>query len=143
MSAVTPGRWSRAAGAGLTGLGVGVLLVGDPSVGWTAGAAAALALVPSAAGALWAGHHLWQLAGAFPRALTGILACDGDLRRPGEPLRIFAGAVLRLAVATYAGSLAVALLTTTPPGILVAFGLTALATTLVGLLSALAGPGSP
>lgn len=71
----TPGRWSRTLGAGLTGAGVGVLIVGDPSVTWTAGASAALALAPSTAGALWAGQHLWRLAGAFPRALVGVPAC--------------------------------------------------------------------
>ena len=95
--AVVPGRWSRTAGAALTGAGLGALLVGDPTVGWTAGAVPALALLPSAAGGLWAGHYLWRLADAFPRALSGVPACGGgapvrprarlDAARGGRPAR--------------------------------------------------------
>jgi hypothetical protein len=86
-----PGRWSRTLGVGLTGGGVGLLLVADPSVSWAGGAAAALALLPSAAGALWAGRYLWKLAGAFPQALAGLPACAAQPHsaprggRPGPP----------------------------------------------------------
>ena len=83
-----PGRWSRTLGAGLCGGGVGLLLVADPSVSWATGAAAALALLPSATGALWAGRYLWKLAGAFPHALAGLPACAAQVHpapRGGQP----------------------------------------------------------
>ena len=88
---VTPGRWSRTLGAGVTGAGVGLLLVGDPTVSWTGGAAAALALLPSAAGALWAARHLWNLACAFPHALAGVPACAAQQHpapRGGRPVAV-------------------------------------------------------
>jgi hypothetical protein len=94
--AAIPGRWTRTAGAALTGTGLGVLLVADPTVSWTGSAAPALALLPSALGALWAGRHLRQLAGAFPRALAGVPACPsrescGDGRRHGHGSVISSG----------------------------------------------------
>ena len=56
----------------------------------------ALALLPSAAGALWAGQHLWKLADAFPRALAGVPACavqaPGDARRATAARRARVGA---------------------------------------------------
>jgi hypothetical protein len=67
---------------------VGLLLVADPSVSWATGAAAALALLPSATGALWAGRYLWKLAGAFPHALAGQPACAAQVHpapRGGQP----------------------------------------------------------
>ena len=94
-----PGRWTRTAGAALTGAGMGVLLVADPTVSWTGTAAPALALLPSALGALWAGRRLWQLAGAFPRALAGAPACPasscGDGRRHGRVSVIGLGPAVR------------------------------------------------
>jgi hypothetical protein len=102
---VIPARWSRTVGAGLTGAGVGVLLVADPTVTWTgSGAAPALALLPSALGALWAGQSLWNLAGAFPRALAGVSACAprGSSPAPLDPTR---GARRGLGRVTAAGPL--------------------------------------
>jgi hypothetical protein len=147
-SAAIPGRWSRTLGAGLTGAGIGVVLVGDPSVSWTGGAAPALALLPSAAGALWAGQHLWKLADAFPRALAGVPACEapaGPSARWPAPLTTLLAAVWRLAALTVTGS--AALLALTPwlgvgasAGVLAGFGSVALATLLVGLLGSLGRP---
>jgi hypothetical protein len=147
-SAAIPGRWSRTLGAGLIGAGIGVVLVGDPSVSWSGGAAPALALLPSAAGALWAGQHLWKLADAFPRALAGVPACEAPAKptpRWPAPFTTLLAAVWRLAALTAAGS--AALLALTPwhgagasIGVLTGFGIVALATLLVGLLVSLGRP---
>ncbi|MDA0168026.1 hypothetical protein OJ998_02925 [Solirubrobacter taibaiensis] len=136
-----PGRWTRTAGAGLTGVGIGVLLVGDPSVGWAGGPAAALALLPSAVGGLWAGHALWGLTDAFPRALSGVPACDGPGPSVRRPVAVLAGAIARLALATVVGSVAVVLVAPgTGTGVLAGFGVVALAGVLVALLESLGRP---
>jgi hypothetical protein len=147
-SAAIPGRWSRTLASGLIGAGIGVVLVGDPSVSWTGGAAPALALLPSAAGALWAGQHLWKLADAFPRALAGVPACEtpaSPAPRWPAPLTTLLAAVWRLGALTAVGS--AALLALTPwlgsgasVGVLAGFGAVALATLLVGLLVSLGRP---
>jgi hypothetical protein len=147
-SAAIPGRWGKTLASGLIGAGIGVVLVGDPSVSWTGGAAPALALLPSAAGALWAGQHLWKLADAFPRAITGVPACEapaGPAARWPAPLATLLAAVWRLAALTATGS--AALLALTPwlgagasVGVLAGFGIVALATLLVGLLVSLGRP---
>ncbi len=62
-----PGRWTRASASALIGLGLGLLLVSDPSVTWTAGSVPALALLPSTIAGLWAGHSLWRLEQLIPR----------------------------------------------------------------------------
>jgi hypothetical protein len=148
-SAAIPGRWSRTLASGLIGAGIGVVLVGDPSVSWTGGAAPALALLPSAAGALWAGQHLWKLADAFPRSLAGVPACEAPAARPAPhwpaPLTTLLAAVWRLGALTAVGS--AALLALTPwlgagasVGVLAGFGIVALATLLMGLLVSLGRP---
>jgi hypothetical protein len=148
VRAAIPGRWCRTLASGLTGAGIGVVLVGDPSVSWTGGAAPALALLPSAAGALWAGQHLWKLADAFPRALAGVPACEAPAApaaRWPAPFTTLLAAVWRLVALTAAGS--AALLALTPwlgagasVGVLAGFGSVALATLLVGLLVSLGRP---
>ncbi len=163
-----PGRWSRTFGAGLCGGGVGLLLVADPSVSWATGAAAALALLPSATGALWAGRYLWKLVGAFPHALAGLPACAVQVHpapRGGQPARASTGdpaprrgsdggdglrsplATVLVALARYVALTAVgsAVLLALAPlgegvGVLAAFGAVALATLLVGLLESLGRP---
>ena len=140
--AVVPGRWSRTAGAALTGAGLGALLVADPTVGWTAGAVTALALLPSAAGGLWAGHYLWRLADAFPRALSGVPACGGGRPSGREPAWTLLGAAARLVALTVAGSAALLLLSPWlgRAGVLAGFGVVALAGLLVALLESLGRP---
>jgi hypothetical protein len=140
---VIPGRWSRTGGAALTGAGIGVLLVGDASVGWSTSAAPALALLPSAAGALWAGQHLWKLADAFPKALAGVPACDEtDGPHWPAPLATLGSAIWRLVALTTAGSAALLVLGSDPSsvGVLAGFGAIALASLLVGLLESLGRP---
>jgi len=158
-----PGRWTRTCGAALTGAGVGVLLVADPTVSWTSGFAAALALVPSALGALWASRHLWKLAGAFPRALAGVPACAPrparralagaaprrDTRHSAAlraPARALAEAVCRLVGLTAVASATLLALTTwsgtapTSVGVLAGYGVIALATLLAGVIDSLGRP---
>ncbi len=146
-----PGRWTRTLGAGLTGAGLGVLLVGDATINWAGGVAPALALLPSAAGALWAGQHLWRLAGAFPRALAGVPACAASLDpapRGGQsvaaPSSTLLGALARFAALTFAGSAALLAFgaATGKAGVLAGFGAVALASLLVGLLESLGRAGT-
>ena len=137
-----PGRWGRTLGAGLTGVGVGLLLIGDASVSWAGGALVALALLPSAAGGLWAGYALWRLTDVFPRSLSGVAACDGTRPSVRRPVGVLAGAIARLALVTAAGSAVVlALSPTVGGGLLAGFGLVALAGLLVALLESLGRPG--
>ena len=55
-----PGAGAAPPAAPLIGAGLGLLLVADPSVSWTAGTLPALALLPSTIASLWAGHRLWR-----------------------------------------------------------------------------------
>jgi hypothetical protein len=80
------GRHGRAAICALLGAGLGVLLVADRSVGWGAGAAPALALLPSALAGVWAGLCLGRLGHAIPRALAGIPAAPRGAAENRMPL---------------------------------------------------------
>jgi hypothetical protein len=125
----------------LTGVGVGLLIVSDPSVSWTAGTSPALALLPSTIASLWAGHRLWTLEHLIPRAVAGVAV--GTAPRRGVtrgPLAALFGSISRLVWLTTALS---AVLVLTPwldsgrSGLLAGFGLLALATLLASLLEAL------
>jgi hypothetical protein len=143
-SRATPGRWSRALGGGLLGAGLGLMLVADPSVSWADGTVPALALLPSTVASLWGGSHLWKLEHALPRALSGIAVGKAHARvATWTPLRTLLGAVGRLVWLTAALSAGLLLLTpglhSSPSGagVLVGFGLLALATLLVSLLESM------
>ena len=145
---IAPGRWSRALGGGALGVGLGILLVGDPSVTWTEGTIPALALLPSTLAGFWGGYHMWEIESVIPRAVLGTPAVGGAVGAgAAPPLRTLLGSAARLAGLTAALSAALLLFTpwldATPSrvGILVGFGLLALATLLVSLLEAL-GRGS-
>jgi len=135
------GPMGRAVAAGAIGAGLGLLLVGDGSIGWSAGGAAALALLPSVVGGFWAGHHLLALGDVVSRAAVGVPVGEADGR--AAPLRLLGGALARLVVAT--GGLSVALLAFTPwlgepgeaAGELAAFGVLAVAMLVVSLLESL------
>jgi hypothetical protein len=139
-----PGRWTRACTGALIGAGVGVLIVSDPSVSWTAGTSPALALLPSTIASLWAGHRLWTLEHLIPRAVAGVPVTPdlkgSDPFRLRGPLGALFGSVSRLVWLTAALSVALVL---TPwmhsgrGGLLTGFGLLALATLLASLLEAL------
>jgi hypothetical protein len=137
------GSWGRAATCALLGGGLGVMLVADRSVGWGAGAAPALALLPSAIAGVWAGLHLGRLGHTIPRALAGIPAGPSRERvpTPFEPLRVLLGAIARLLGGAAAGSLALALIAPVHAGVLAAFALLGLATLLVSLLETIGRTG--
>jgi hypothetical protein len=145
---IAAGRWDRAFVAGALGAGIGIMLVGDASVTWTEGTVPALALLPSTAAGFWGGYHLWKIEHVIPHALLGVPAADVGARAAASaPLRTLLGATARLVGLTAVLSAALVLLTpwldATPSraGVLVGFGLLALATLLVSLMEVL-GRGS-
>jgi hypothetical protein len=73
---LTRGTWGRALACAALGAGLGAMLVTDSSVSWSTSATPALALLPSALAGVWAGHRLWNLDHAIPRALAGIPAIE-------------------------------------------------------------------
>jgi hypothetical protein len=137
-----PGRWGQAAVAGMVGLGFGLLLAGDPSVGWGVhGDLPALALLPSTIASFWGGWHLWRFRRAIPDMLSGASLLGDDVRRLwGAPVRMLLGAVARLVgltallslVVVAAGRLLAVPVSST--SVFVGFGLMALATLCVSLL---------
>ena len=140
----TPGRWPRAITAGTIGLGLGLMLVLDRTVGFTEGAVPALALLPSTVASAWGGHHLRHLEQAIPRSVSGIAASDPYARGVAwPPFSVLLGALGRLLL--LAAALSLVLLALTPwlgasargAGLLLGFGLVALATLLVSLLEAM------
>jgi hypothetical protein len=145
---IAVGRWDRAVVGAALGAGLGVLLVGDTSLTWTEGTVPALALLPSTVAGFWGGYHLWKIEHVIPRALLGMPAADVDARAAASaPLRTLLGATVRLVGLAAVASAALVLLTpwldATPSraGVLVGFGLLALATLLVSLVDVL-GRGS-
>jgi hypothetical protein len=139
-----PGPWAGALVAGAIGAGLGLMLVLDDTVSWTAGAVPALALVPSTVAAFWGGHHLRRLNRAIPAALSGVPAAAARSRgRAVLPLAVLAGVAVR--VLGLSAALSAVLLGCTPwlgtsargGGVLLGFALMALASLLVGLLQAL------
>ena len=145
---IAAGRWDRAFVAGALGAGIGIMLVGDSSVTWTEGTVPALALLPSTAAGFWGGYHLWKIEHVIPHALLGVPAANvGAHTAASAPLRTLLGATARLVGLTAVLSAALVLLTpwldATPSraGVLVGFGLLALATLLVSLMEVL-GRGS-
>jgi hypothetical protein len=75
------GSWARAFACATLGAGLGAMLVTDSSVSWSTSATPALALLPSALAGVWAGHRVWHLDHAIPRALAGIPVIE-----PPEPV---------------------------------------------------------
>jgi hypothetical protein len=136
-----PGRWGRALSAGAIGVGLGVMLVADRNVNWSGGAVTAIALLPSTVASFWGGYHLWRFQQQIPRGLSGVALRDAQARwLAWGPLRILLGAVVRLvALATVLSAALVAGTDwaggdTVGIGLLIGFGLIALATLLVSLL---------
>jgi hypothetical protein len=139
-----PGRLTRAVAAGAIGGLLGLLLVGDPSLGWGIhGAFPALALVPSVIGSFWGGYHLWQFHEEIPRSLRGVAlsrASASMLRGPATDIVL--AAIGRLIGITVALSLLVMLVAewtsgTDAASLFVAFGCAALVCMFVSLLESL------
>jgi hypothetical protein len=138
------GHWERAAVAGLIGTGLGLMLVLDRTVSWTAGAIPALALLPSTVASFWGGYHLRHLEQAIPGEVSGVpAAADGPVGIAWPALHVLIGGVARLVL--LCAALSAALLALTPwlgssargIGILVGFGLFGLAAMLVSLLESM------
>lgn len=137
-----PGSWRGTLAAGLIGGGLGAMLVGDSTVGWgTSGALPALALVPSMVASLWAGHHLWEIREAVPRALRAVgIGEANDISLTGPAVAVFTGAVARLAVSACVLSVGAILLgdaidhAIATWSLLFAFGCIALVMVLISLL---------
>jgi hypothetical protein len=135
------GHWSRALVAGAIGAGLGLMLVLDRTVSWTEGAVPALALLPSTVASFWGGYHLRHLEQAIPGGVSGVPASDASTFAFGGPaVGVLLGAVGR--VVLLCAGLSAALLVLTPwlgssargVGVLVGFGLFALAALLISLL---------
>lgn len=142
-----PGRLRRALAAGMIGLLLGLLLIGDRSLGWGVhGLFPGLALAPSVIGSLWGGYHLWQFHAAVPRGLRGVPLAQASGEIPGGPaMRILLGALARLIGVTTALSLLV--LAAAPwtqgadrPTLFLAFGAVALMCLFVSLHESLGYP---
>jgi hypothetical protein len=143
------GTVPRALLAGLLGACIGVLLVGDPSLGWgVRGVHPAIALVPSVIGSLWGGYYLWNLYEVVPRRLSGVpLNRAGRATMSDPAMMLFLGAILRLVVITALLSSVVVAIGRWTHGsdrvsVLVAFGCVALVSLLVGLLESLGRRGA-
>ncbi|HEY3775902.1 MAG TPA: hypothetical protein VGL69_23065 [Solirubrobacteraceae bacterium] len=139
-----PGGVSRTTLAALLGACVGVLLMADPSLGWgVRGLHPAISLVPSVAGSLWGGYHLWNLYEAVPQGLSGVAPLRASRRTMrGPAMALFLGAAARLVVATVVLSAVVIALGrwthgTDRPSVFIAFGCVALVSLQVSLLEAL------
>ena len=140
-----PGSVPRAVLAAVLGAGIGILLVGDPSLGWgVRGVHPAIALVPSVIGSFWGGYHLWNLYGEIPLGLSGVpLERASRVGFTDPAMRVFLGAVLRLLGATVVLSGIVIALGRWTQGtdalsVFVAFGCAALVSMMVSLLESLA-----
>jgi hypothetical protein len=138
------GQWNRAFVAGAIGTGLGLMLVLDRTVSWTEGAVPALALLPSTVASFWGGWHLRHLEQAIPGGVSGVPASDrGGFRVAWPAFGVLLGAVAR--VVFLCAGLSAALLLATPwlgtstrgVGVLVGFGLFALAALLVSLLESM------
>lgn len=137
-----PRRWGRALHASAIGAGLGLMLIVDDTVTWSAeGMVPALALVPSTVASLWGGYHLRQLDRVILRSVSGVAAIDSHPRRLAwPPLRVLVGAIWRVVGLTAALSAMLVLLaasigsTTYGFGVLIGFGLLALAMLLISFL---------
>ncbi len=135
------GSVRRAITASLIGGLVGVLLVGDPSLGWGVhGTYPAVALIPSVIGSYWGGYYLWNFYDAVPRGLRGAsLKRAGGVALSDPAMSIFVGAIARLVAATVVLSVVVVVIGslsggTDVPSVFVAFGCVGLMSMLVGML---------
>lgn len=125
-SARRPGPIGRAVPAALIGAGLGLLLVLEPRFPWSAkGVLPTLTVIPSLVGSLWGGVHMSRLWDVLPPALadTAVHAPAGAAARPGALLlRLWRGAVLRLALGTGLCSLVVTGFALAAPGVAFAGG---------------------
>jgi hypothetical protein len=139
-----PGRLGRVLTAGVLGACLGVLLVGDPTLGWGIhGAFPALALLPSVIGGAWGGYHLWQFSDEVPRGLRGVSLSDASQpASDGPAMNVVVGAIARLLAATVSLSVLVLVLGHVTSGndsisLFLAFGCVSVLTMFVSLFESL------
>jgi hypothetical protein len=142
---VRAGSVQRALLAALLGGSIGVLLVGDRSLGWGVhGVHPAIALLPSVIGSFWGGYYLWNFYDAIPRGLRGVPLNSASRAALSDPaMSIFVGAVWRLLTATIVLSAVVIAIGrwthgADAPSVFLAFGCAGLVSLLIGLLESFA-----
>jgi hypothetical protein len=136
-----PGTVRRAVSAAFLGLGIGILLVADPSLGWGVhGIHPAIALLPSVVGSIWGGYYMWNFYDEIPRGLRGVPLDSASRAALSDPaMSIFIGAIARLVGATVVLSAVVIALDGLTHGtdslsLFVAFGFVGLVSLLIGML---------
>jgi hypothetical protein len=138
------GQYSRVLAAAAIGAGLGVMLVADPSLQWTTSAGPALALLPSTAAMLWGGRRLWHFQQVICESLAGVPVVGGDEARrvawrPQVLLMRALGKVVAVTALLSGALVACGAWLNTPAvdlTVLLAFGLVAVATLLIGVLEA-------
>jgi hypothetical protein len=130
--------------AAAIGAGVGALLIADGTINSDLGTIPAIGLLPSSLASVWGGSHLWRFQHVIPGTLAGVPLVDARPRGLGAaPVRVLIGTVARVLVLTaMLSALLVAgagALHAEPnhSGVLVGYGLLALATLLLSLLESL------
>jgi hypothetical protein len=140
-----PSPWIPSIESGVIGLGIGLILVSDPGVGWgIRGSLPVLAFLPSFTGGLWASLYLRSIWRAVPAAASSTPL--GTPERPplwDDPTKVLAGALVRLfgAVALLSWVVVVAAVAqgaelTTVLNTIVGFAVVVLAGLIAGLLDA-------
>ena len=139
-----PAQYSRVLAAAAIGAGLGVLLVADGSLQWTTSAGPALALLPSTVAMLWGGRRLWNFQQVICESLVGVPVVGGALPRRvawrSQALLMRALGRVVAMTAVLSGALVACATWLNIPAIdvtvLLAFGLVAVATLLIGVLEA-------
>jgi hypothetical protein len=138
------GQYSRVLAAAAIGAGLGVMLVADRSLQWTTSAGPALALLPSTAAMLWGGRRLWNFQQVICESLAGVPVAGGAVPRRvawrSQALLMRALGRVVAATAVLSGTLVACGTWLNTPAVavtvLLAFGLVAVATLLIGVLEA-------
>ena len=135
------GQYTRVLAAAAIGAGLGIMLVADRSLQWTTSAGPALALLPSTVAMLWGGRRLWNFQLVICESLAGVPVA-GPRRVAWRPQALLMKALGRVVALTAVLSGALVTCGTwldTPAvdvTVLLAFGLAAVATLLIGVLEA-------
>ncbi len=138
------GQYARVLAAAAIGAGLGLMLVADRSLQWATSAGPALALLPSTAAMLWGGRRLWNFQQVICESLAGVPVVGGAAPRrvawrPQALLMKALGRVVAVTAVLSGALVACGTWLNTPAvdvTVLVAFGLVAVTTLLIGVLEA-------
>lgn len=140
----TAGRLGRVGAAAAIGAGIGLLLVGDPTVGWTGDAVPAIGLLPAAVAGFWGSFRMRDVGFALARSTAGVpVGARPPQGLASPPLRSLLVALAGLALIATVLSAVPLLLTSwlgapaDGAGLLAGFGLLAVVTLLAGVLEGL------